>query len=399
MVPSKKCGVPTENELSALLLRLSSCKAKPAVLSLVPEHASRYVPSQLRSSFPKPLLELYQPKFLQYDYSQLLEEAQTISFVVTDDNISSVEQATKGQSTSKIWFKYRSGRITASKMKRVCRTNHCSPSHWLIKEICYPELFQFTTVATEWGIRHEKEARNMYKETMVREHDGFSVAESGLILNSDWPFLGATPDGTVNCSCCGKGVIEIKCPYNRREDSIEGVAPDSRSCLKVSANGTQLDTDHEYYYQVQTQIHVCKVDYGDFCVCTFPSNSTPQIHVERISPDPVFWEACLSTATMFFDCCLLPQLLGRWYTRGVNVRKAADSRSEAKDSMDNPNPLYCYCQEPEDFVREMIGCDNPECKVQWFHTECLHIDTIPDGHWYCPDCSKINCSTITKNTM
>ena len=221
------------------LQKLSSCKAKPAILSLNWEHASSYVPSQLRPSFPKPLLKLhvYQPKFLQYDYLQLLAEAQTVSLVVTDDNVSSVEQATKGQSTAKIWFKYRSGRITASKMKRMCQTNHSSPSHWLIKETCYPEVFQFTTVATEWGIRHEKAARNMCKEIMVKEHDCFSVTESGLILNSDWPFLGPSPDGTVNCSCCGKGVIEIKCPYNHGDDDIEGVATDSRSCLKVSANG------------------------------------------------------------------------------------------------------------------------------------------------------------------
>ena len=67
-------------------------------MSLNPEHASSYVPSQLCPSFPKPLLELNQPKFLQYDYSQLLAEAQTVSLVVTDDNVSSVEQATKGQS-------------------------------------------------------------------------------------------------------------------------------------------------------------------------------------------------------------------------------------------------------------------------------------------------------------
>lgn len=26
--------------------------------------------------------------------------------------------------------------------------------------------------------------------------------------------MGASPDGIVNCVCCGKGVLEIKCPYS-----------------------------------------------------------------------------------------------------------------------------------------------------------------------------------------
>ena len=32
-----------------------------------------------------------------------------------------------------------------------------------------------------------------------------------------YPFLGASPDGLVCCSCCGKGLLEIKCPYSIRD--------------------------------------------------------------------------------------------------------------------------------------------------------------------------------------
>ena len=34
---------------------------------------------------------------------------------------------------------------------------------------------------------------------------------SGLTWNSDFPYLGASPDAIVNCSCCGVGCLEIKC--------------------------------------------------------------------------------------------------------------------------------------------------------------------------------------------
>ena len=36
----------------------------------------------------------------------------------------------------------------------------------------------------------------------------------------------------------------------------------------------------------------------------------------------------------------------------------------------------------------MIGCDNPNCKIEWFHFACLKITEAPKGKrkWYCPDC-------------
>lgn len=30
-----------------------------------------------------------------------------------------------------------------------------------------------------------------------------------------------------------------------------------------------MDQNHVYYYQVQTHLFVCDVQYADFCVCTF----------------------------------------------------------------------------------------------------------------------------------
>lgn len=52
------------------------------------------------------------------------------------------------------------------------------------------------------------------------------------------------------------------------------------------------------------------------------------------------------------------------------------------------NRLYCVCQCPHDDVSEMIGCDAPDCRVEWFHFECVGILVPPEGKWYCPECSK-----------
>ena len=80
-------------------------------------------------------------------------------------------------------------------------------------------------------------------------------------------------------------------------------------------DGLELDRTHAYYYQVQTQIFIAKVDYCDFCVCTFPTDNEPCLHIERILPDFEFWSSCLDASSDFFKQCLLPEILGTWFSR------------------------------------------------------------------------------------
>ena len=88
---------------------------------------------------------------------------------------------------------------------------------------------------------------------MKVHHTNFTVSSSGLVLNPKWPHLGASPDGIVNCSCCGRGVLEVKCTYSHRYNSVYDIARDSSSCLLVPENDAcpHLDHNHAYYHQVQ----------------------------------------------------------------------------------------------------------------------------------------------------
>ena len=391
---SSAVAKPEDKDLKSLFLQLSKCGSKPAILSLVPEYAHNYTPKSTMANYPKPLQSLHEPKFLQLSYVDLLSACKEVDLQVTTEMVLGVESCTRNQSRSKLWFKYQAGRITASKMKAVCRTNPALPSQSLIKSICYPEALRFTTSATCWGCEHEKSARDFYKKTLQEKHDDFSVADSGLVLNPDWPFLGASPDGTVSCACCGKGVLEIKCPYCHRFDEVDKVATEKQSCLVMGSDGNlHLDHSHAYYYQVQTQIFMCKAEYCDFCVCTFPQGSQPSLHIERVPPDPNFWCSCVDSSRCFFRDCLLPELLGKWYTRSsVPSRERALTSCELSDQASNNTAsprLYCYCQKSEDVTQDWIGCDNQNCAIEWFHTKCLNITTIPKHRWYCPDCRKL----------
>ena len=92
-------------------------------------------------------------------------------------------------------------------MKQVCHTNVALTSKSLMKNICYPEVCRFTTKATQWGCTHKNAAREHYVEVTKEKHIDLCVTECGLILNPKWPHLGASPDGTVQCSCCKKGTL------------------------------------------------------------------------------------------------------------------------------------------------------------------------------------------------
>ena len=140
----------------------------------------------------------------------------------------------------------------------MCHTNAAKPSQSLIKGICYPEAF---SKATNWGCSHESEAREIYSRISKSQHSDFSVTECGLFINKQWPFVGASPDGIINCTCHGRGVLEIKCPLCHRETLLQTVATeDQKFCLKLSDGKLHLDESHQYCFQVQTQLFVCDVD-------------------------------------------------------------------------------------------------------------------------------------------
>ena len=77
-------------------------------------------------------------------------------------------------------------------------------------------------------------------------------------------YVGASPDGLVNCDCCGRGGLEIKCPHCSKDK-----APDSSiRYMEETETGLALKKDSDYYYQVQAQIHICCLKYCDFIVWT-----------------------------------------------------------------------------------------------------------------------------------
>ncbi|XP_028398090.1 inhibitor of growth protein 4-like [Dendronephthya gigantea] len=62
--------------------------------------------------------------------------------------------------------------------------------------------------------------------------------------------------------------------------------------------------------------------------------------------------------------------------------------SQAVDWVYDPNePRYCLCNQVS--YGEMVGCDNPNCSIEWFHYGCVGITDPPKGKWFCPKCIAI----------
>ena len=78
--------------------------------------------------------------------------------------------------------------------------------------------------------------------------------ESGTIIDKEHPYISASPDLFIECLCCGKALVEIKCPY-----SIRDSAP-SKSNLKqletLNNGEVKLKLNHPHYFQIQGQLGI-----------------------------------------------------------------------------------------------------------------------------------------------
>ena len=303
-----------------------------------------------------------------------------------------MESATREQTKSKLWFQFRAGRITASKMRAVTRTDPSYPAESLIKSVCYPVENRFETEAIKWGLNHEKGASQcLIRKLEEDEHENVRVENSGIFVSEDYPFIGATPDSIISCDCCGKQLVEVKCPFTKKDELLNVTDEKANFYLKKDESGElHLDNNHEYFFQVQTQMGVTKVE-----PCLFVVWTAVDLHVEQILFDEGNWQEMCRTAEHFFRTAVLPELVGKFYTRlpgsGLPLQPAPPSSASNEDrtcTSGSAEEHWCYCDQVE--FGEMVCCDNENCDIKWFHFECLNLKSKPKSKcWYCPDYRKL----------
>ena len=111
---------PCQEELEELYMDISKVAGrKPAILTLIPQYSDRFIKS---SDHLPPLLQgLYDPQNLSLNFYQLVEKYNNVcKNSVTESQVEHLEEITRGQSKNRQWFRYRTGRITASQLYQVC---------------------------------------------------------------------------------------------------------------------------------------------------------------------------------------------------------------------------------------------------------------------------------------
>nr|XP_047128389.1 uncharacterized protein LOC124809027 [Hydra vulgaris] len=175
------------------------------------------------SCLPEPITSLFDPTCNNSTEFQLLKHSKQLykdfSQTYFEKQYDQLAKVTYQQNQSSAWQVHRAGRITASICFNVFHTNKDVLSESLIQEIMQYKK-EFKTKFTQYGKKMECFAKNTFCEIQLKKHNNFVFVDSGFHVMVDLPFLGATPDEIFTCSCHGKGILEIKCPFNYKNGFI-----------------------------------------------------------------------------------------------------------------------------------------------------------------------------------
>jgi hypothetical protein len=361
---------PTSKEKQISFLQsLTETETKPVGLSLFKETAYVLKTSSVSNikRLPQPLTTLYNDVNKKMTPLELQQKCDNVtdSLIVSSDECEYLKQSTVNQSNSVTWHEQRVGRITASVAHDVLHTSIDKPAKSLIKKICYQNK-QVNVPSLTWGRENEAKALGQYKETMATQHENLKVEKSGLGIIKTKPYIGASPDGIVTCSCCGTGVIEIKCPYSLKGNTAEEMLESKNFCLDKRY---QLKECSKYYTQVQLQMYVFDCEFCHFIIWT-----TEACIITYVAKNSHFVHEMLPKLEHFWKLNCLPELLTHKMT-------CEEEKKQVK-------PIYCYCQQPwcSDDGTDMVGCDAVNCPYQWIHYKCAKIKRPPKGKWYCKSC-------------
>lgn len=228
------------------------------------------------------------PAGISGDERSLLEKLQA-----DDDKVNEIERKTRGQSNCQEWKDERKFRFTASNFGLICgrKRNH----ETLVKNLLNPK--HFTSRYTNHGLKYEPIALEQYQKYMMSIRRPVQVFKSGLVISSDFPYLGASPDGKVVDPGCSNpfGLSEVKCPETKYLVTPLDACSDSNFFLEEVNGMPKLKRTHKYYTQVQGLMGVTGARWCDFVVYTSKGMS-----IERNPFDVQFWNDLRETLKLYY---------------------------------------------------------------------------------------------------
>lgn len=72
-------------------------------------------------------------------------------------------------------------------------------------------------------------------------------------------------------------------------------------------------------------------------------------------------------------------------TEEKDHQKWAEGGDEKDNDEAQEEDIWCICRKPEN-GQKMIACENEDCKHQWYHFDCVGLESAPKGEWICSSC-------------
>ncbi|XP_066924725.1 uncharacterized protein [Clytia hemisphaerica] len=373
------------------LVNLKGTAPETVALSLFGEHQDNFVienTQETRPHLPPSLRLLFKEKNIELNEEEYLDLAMsTMNNLksVSLESILYVEESTRNQALSFTWFQQRAGRITGSTIRKVFKASIEEPNKELVKSICSDTAKRIKSDPLDWGRNHEDVALSLYTEvhgnpTFVPGdcepvadcffHYDLDVKSLGLSIYQLIPWFAASPDSVVYCSCCGYGVVEVKCPYKIAKEKLslrEEILGDRFYIKHSDYNGYYLDEDHQYYYQVQLEMLATSTTFCDFFVWTPTEFLTVRIYIDR-----EFLGKVLQQCDIFWQHVILKELLTRRFESEVIC-----------DDIPEDGEKCSVCSDDNNYMMKCKTC------LRFFHPKCAGRKTMAKpGTWNCKQCRK-----------
>ncbi|XP_049877293.1 uncharacterized protein LOC126374645 [Pectinophora gossypiella] len=248
------------------------------------------------------VVETIEPEELKKNCLEKLSE-----FQKTIQEIKQIAEETIGQHENDLYNLHRCDRLTASNFGMICKRRNTTPCHNHVKQILYKN--NIMTNDMTYGQRNESMARTFFIENYKK-----SVRPSGLYIDEEFGFLGASPDGIVENE---RAILEIKCfpSLARNNKTIEMAAKEKKLFpLKITNGMLEMNKTHNYYYQVQGQLRVTKMEKCYFIGFVSPVQPITVLEVTR---DEQFISDMLPKLITFYKNSVLPEIILRRISKGA----------------------------------------------------------------------------------
>ena len=223
------------------------------------------------------------------------------------EEIQNIECNTRGQSDDKLWYEERRMRLTASNFGSVLKRRESIYPKTILNKQFYSSCTKTVPKPCLWGKNMEEIAIKEYLQKCEQNNHLIKACVScGFIVNSQVPWLGASPDCLLYdpTECKPYGIGEVKCPFSKKEMTIDNARDDPTFFLENKSKPT-LKRNHNYFYQIQGLMATCNVEWAELIVYT-----EKDIVSERVYFDNDLWnKEMLPKLTSFYFTYIYSELV------------------------------------------------------------------------------------------